>query len=79
MKICRIRLGLTQYQLGQKTGIHPSRLSEMETGKREITDAVVRILEESVPSPEGGFIDELGGLRHDHQIARMNDAAPREA
>ena len=45
MKIRRIRAGLTQYQLAERAGIHPSRLSEMETGKRPIADAVTEALE----------------------------------
>ena len=40
LKLGRIRVGLTQFELAQKAGVHPSRLSEMETGKRPI-DAVV--------------------------------------
>ena len=45
LKIRRIRAGLTQYALAQEAGIHPSRLSEMETGKRPITDAVTDALD----------------------------------
>ena len=44
LKIRRIRAGLTQYALAQDAGIHPSRLSEMETGKRPIADAVTDAL-----------------------------------
>ena len=44
LKIRRIRAGLTQYALAQEAGIHPSRLSEMETGKRPIADAVTDAL-----------------------------------
>ena len=46
LKLARVRLGLTQYELGQKLGVHPSRLSEMESGKREVTPAVVEALEQ---------------------------------
>ena len=45
LKILRIRAGLTQYDLAQEAGIHPSRLSEMETGKRPVTDAVTDALD----------------------------------
>ena len=48
MKLRRIRLGLTQHQLGERTGIHPSRLSEMETGKKKVSDAAALILEEAL-------------------------------
>ena len=44
LKIRRIRAGLTQYALAREAGIHPSRLSEMETGKRPIADAVTDAL-----------------------------------
>ena len=47
-KIKRIRVGLTQYQLAGKAGIHPSRLSEMETGKRPISDAVIGVLDQEL-------------------------------
>ena len=45
LKIRRIRAGLTQYDLAQEAGVHPSRLSEMETGKRPIDDVVVDALD----------------------------------
>ena len=45
LKIRRIRAGMTQYDLAQEAGIHPSRLSEMETGKRPVTDAVTDALD----------------------------------
>ena len=45
MKLGRIRVGLTQFELAQKAGVHPSRLSEMETGKRPIADAVIVVLD----------------------------------
>ena len=48
LKIRRIRAGLTQYDLAQEAGIHPSRLSEMETGKRPITDAVTDVLDKEL-------------------------------
>ena len=48
LKIKRIRAGLTQYDLAQKAGIHPSRLSEMETGKRPVSDAVYDALDKEL-------------------------------
>ena len=44
LKLGRIRVGLTQFELAQKAGVHPSRLSEMETGKRPIDSVVVDAL-----------------------------------
>lgn len=48
LKIRRIRAGLTQYDLAREAGIHPSRLSEMETGKRRITDAVTDAIDKEL-------------------------------
>lgn len=45
LKLRRIRVGLTQFELAQKAGVHPSRLSEMETNKRPIADVVVEALD----------------------------------
>ena len=47
LKMTRIRAGLTQYQLGQKSGIHPARISEMERGQRPVSPALTRVLEDS--------------------------------
>ena len=48
MKLNRVRAGLTQWELAGKAGVHPSRLSEMETGKRPVAEAVVRALNEAL-------------------------------
>jgi|TARA_B100002003_G_C13750579_1_gene373744 transcriptional regulator with XRE-family HTH domain len=48
LRIRRIRAGLTQYRFAEKAGIHPSRLSEMETGKRPIAEAVVKALDKEL-------------------------------
>ena len=45
LKIRRIRAGLTQYDLAQEASIHPSRLSEMEIGKRPVAEAVTDVLD----------------------------------
>ena len=51
LKLARTRLGLTQFSIALKLGIHPARVSDLETGKREVPEAVaerVRELEASV-------------------------------
>ena len=53
LKILRIRTGLTQDDLAQGAGIHPSRLSEMETGKRPVTEAVTGALDKEVSETPG--------------------------
>ena len=40
VKICRVRLGLTQWDLAQRVGLHPARISEMERGRREVSESV---------------------------------------
>ena len=44
LKLKRVQAGLTQYELGQRSGVHPARISEMERGQRPIIDAVVNAL-----------------------------------
>jgi len=36
MKIMRLKAGLLQYQLAAQLGIHASRLSEIESGRRTL-------------------------------------------
>ena len=51
LKLARVRTGLTQWDLALKLGLHPARLSEMETGKRQVPDVIaerVRVLEATV-------------------------------
>lgn len=45
LRIARVRAGLTQYEFAKLAEVHPSRLSEMERGQREITPAVVAALD----------------------------------
>ena len=51
LKLKRVRVGLTLWQLGKLAGVHPARISEMERGQRQIADAVVDAL-----------IDEMSGV-----------------
>ena len=41
LRIMRVRAGITRYQLAQRSGVHPARISEMERGQRPITDVVL--------------------------------------
>ena len=52
LKIARIRARMTQYDLAQKLGIYPTRVSEMERGRRAIDEAVVRVVEEALAALE---------------------------
>ena len=44
LKLKRVQAGLTQYELGKLAGLRAARISEMETGKRPIIQAVVDAL-----------------------------------
>jgi transcriptional regulator with XRE-family HTH domain len=45
IKIARLRSGYRQYDLAARLGIPPSRLSEIETGRRKVSPEIVeRIL-----------------------------------
>ena len=44
LKLKRVQAGLTQYELGKLASLHAARISEMETGKRPIIQAVVDVL-----------------------------------
>ena len=46
LKVVRIRRGLKQYEIAQKVGIHPRRLSEIETGRRVPSPAILKRLVE---------------------------------
>ena len=48
LKLKRVQAGLTQYELGQRSGVHPARIREMERGQRPIIDAVVNALSHEV-------------------------------
>ena len=48
LKLKRVRVGLTLWQLGKLAGVHPARISEMERGQRPIIDAVVNALSHEV-------------------------------
>ena len=56
LKLKRVQAGLTQYELGQRSGVHPARISEMERGQRPIIDAVVNALS-----------DEMGGAGRERE------------
>ena len=44
LKLARVRLGLTLWELGKAANVRPERISEMERGQREIDQAVVEAL-----------------------------------
>ena len=42
LKVARIRAGLTLWDVGQLVGLHEVRISEMERGRRPISEAVAK-------------------------------------
>lgn len=65
IKIARIRAGLRQYEVAKSIGILPSRLSEIEAGRREPSEEVLqRLLQilgliESMPVTTEGRLKEI--------------------
>ena len=48
IKLARVRAGMTLWDVGQLVGLHAARISEMERGKRPISDAVVNALDKEL-------------------------------
>lgn len=42
IKIMRLRAGLRQYDLAARVGIAPNRLSEIESGRREVSPELLQ-------------------------------------
>ena len=55
LKLMRVKAGLTLWELGRATGLHPARLSEMERDQRRIADTVLVAL--------GQKLSEAGPVR----------------
>ena len=51
LKIERITKGLTQWDLAKKAGVHPARISEMERGRRPISEDVAKALDLDFTAP----------------------------
>lgn len=54
LKVKRIRAGLTLWALGQKAGIHPARISEMERNQRPVATHIEEILDEVLEGTPAG-------------------------
>lgn len=50
IKIARLKAGLLQYVLAAKLGIPPSRLSEIESGRRHPTPEIMELLFKFLPA-----------------------------
>ena len=81
LKAARLRAGLTQYELADKSGLHRTAVSHFETGLRELNIANLRTLSRTLCVSA----DELLGLQNalDHLteeervvLARYNALQP---
>ena len=54
LKMMRVRAGLTQFALSKMSGVHPSRISEMERNQRPVSAELAKILEDSISLPPPG-------------------------
>jgi len=55
LKILRLKAGIRQYELAAKLGIHPSRLSEIESGRRAPSPELVERLTQIVKVGQRGL------------------------
>ena len=62
-KVLRIRRGLRQYQVAERIGVHPARLSEIEAGRRTPTPQVLNRLLDALDVK-----DSIGGQEADHKL-----------
>ena len=45
LKLARVKLGLSLWELGKAANVRPERISEMETNKRSVSQAIIDTLE----------------------------------
>jgi transcriptional regulator with XRE-family HTH domain len=54
LKIMRLKAGIRQYELAARLGIHPSKLSEIESGRYTPSPELIDRLMQIVKGGEGG-------------------------
>jgi XRE family transcriptional regulator, fatty acid utilization regulator len=57
LRAARKKLGLTQEQLGERSGVHPTEISRIEAGKRDPQVSTLRKLAAAVEVPAGELLD----------------------
>jgi transcriptional regulator with XRE-family HTH domain len=57
LREARIRLGLTQEQVAQRSGVHATEVSRIEAGKRDPQVSTLRRLAEAVQVKPGELLD----------------------
>lgn len=57
LRAARERLGLTQEQVAQRSGVHATEVSRIESGKRDPQVSTLRRLAEAVEMKPGQLLD----------------------
>jgi transcriptional regulator with XRE-family HTH domain len=56
LRLARKRLGLSQEEVGYRSGVHPTEISRIEAGKRDPRVSTLRRLEEAVGVSPGDLL-----------------------
>lgn len=57
LRAARLKLELTQEQVGERSGVHPTEVSRIEAGKRDPRISTLRRLAKAVELPPGQLLD----------------------
>jgi transcriptional regulator with XRE-family HTH domain len=57
LRAARKKLGLTQEQVGERSGVHPTEVSRIEAGKRDPQVSTVEKLAAAVEIPPGQLLE----------------------
>jgi transcriptional regulator with XRE-family HTH domain len=57
LRAARKRLRLTQEELGERSGVHPTEISRIEAGKRDPQVSTLRRLAAAVEVPPGKLLE----------------------
>lgn len=57
LRAARKRLGLTQEQVAERSGVHVTEVSRIEAGKRDLKLSTLRRLARAVEVPPGRLLD----------------------
>jgi transcriptional regulator with XRE-family HTH domain len=56
LRAARERLGLSQEEVGHRSGVHPTEVSRIENGKRDPQVSTLRRLADAVEVPPGDLL-----------------------
>lgn len=60
IKIMRLKAGLRQYDVAARLGIHPSQLSEIESGRRKPSPELLKQLDQILSKSKSGEPEDEG-------------------